>query len=80
MFIFNHGFAFKCLVREKSGAESRALLRRIYKIISIKRIPLQPFLFSDGENLYDVLYFDYKFSNLKGAVSKFINILLVLVK
>ena len=25
--------------------------------------------------IYDVLYFDYKFCNLKGAVSKFINII-----
>ena len=51
--------AFKCLVREESGYESRALPRRIYKIISIKRIPLQQFLFSDDDNLYDDLYFDY---------------------
>ena len=30
------------------------------KIISIKRTPLQQFLFSDDDNLYDDLYFDYK--------------------
>ena len=42
----------------------------IYIIISIKRIPLQQFLFSVDENLYDDLYFDYKFRDLKGAVSK----------
>ena len=51
---FNHGFAFKCLVGEKSGDESHALLGINYKIISIKKKkkkPLQPFLFSDDENL-----------------------------
>ena len=51
-----------------SGDESRALPRRIYKIISIKRIPPQEFLFSVDENLYDDLFLDYKFRS--GAISK----------
>ena len=33
-------------------------------------IPLQQFLLPDDEKLYVDLYLDYKFSNLKGAVSQ----------
>ena len=36
----------------------------------LQRTPLQQFLFSEDENLYDDLYFDYKFRDLKGTVSK----------